>query len=247
MNYRSFIFFLVSLISFSQEKISFYFEVNKYELLGVEKDKLSLFIHENKNKKLYFYSLKAMTDERGSKGYNDELAIKRGEYILNILSGNLKMNGDIFYEPVGEVKGNFKESRRVDLLYTIEVPIADKFINSKRGDTIRFETLNFIPDSEKVLEYSKPILNDVFIFLKDNLKYKVKILGHICCDEKHLDKVLAYKRCKFIYDFLVNKGISNKRLSFESFNATLPIFPMPENNEYERIMNRRVEVVILEK
>ena len=42
-------------------------------------------------------------------------------------------------------------------------------------------------------------------------------------------------------------GISPDRMTYVGFDATQPLFPIPEKNEEERKANRRVEIMILEK
>lgn len=80
-------------------------------------------------------------------------------------------------------------------------------------------------------------------------KLKIDIQGHICCQSlREADKIvdIAKVRALAVYVFLINNGIKEDRLSYQSFKSTKPIYPIPEKNEEQRIANRRVEIMILE-
>ena len=83
--------------------------------------------------------------------------------------------------------------------------------------------------------------------LKDNPKLKIEIHGHICCTPGKDKEEIALKRCVGTIEYLVVNGIDKSRLSYKSFDAEQPIFPIPEKNEEERKANRRIEILIVDK
>jgi outer membrane protein OmpA-like peptidoglycan-associated protein len=86
---------------------------------------------------------------------------------------------------------------------------------------------------------------ELLTMLRENPKLKIQIQGHVCCEVEN-KKRLSRKRALAVYDFLVGKGISKKRLSYTSFGSTRPLHPLPEKTEEERTANRRVEIEIIE-
>lgn len=245
-----FLILVFSFNSFSQEKVSFYFDSNKSDFNKIQQNEFNQFLNKIKGQKIFFYSLTGMTDVKGENKYNDSLALARILYVHKKLRDSINIKNKIEYEILGEVEGNFKKSRRVELAYKLELPVNKQFNEAKIGDTIRFETLNFIPGKPDLLQYSKPLMNEIADYLVKNKSYKIKLLGHICCEldsGNYIDNNLSYRRCMTVYKFLIDKGVNAYRMKYEAFEGSRPIFKMPEKNEFERIMNRRVEIVIVSK
>ena len=99
-------------------------------------------------------------------------------------------------------------------------------------------------------------LNELLETMQKHNTLKIKIHGHICCVKKRWifkrDYItpdgtrLSVGRAKAVYDYLVENGIDPTRLSYRGFGSSRKIYPL-EQNEYEKSMNRRVEILILEK
>ena len=72
------------------------------------------------------------------------------------------------------------------------------------------------------------------------------IQGHVCCTEGELDAVdrktnkknLSIARAKFVYDFLLEKGVSKERMSYEGLAHKFPLGGSEDKD-------RRVEILIL--
>jgi outer membrane protein OmpA-like peptidoglycan-associated protein len=112
------------------------------------------------------------------------------------------------------------------------------------------EEILFHPDSDEFLTEAYPVLAE---FLKAMQKYstlKIEIQGHICCSIEDSDeftgKPLSISRAEAVYNYLVEKGINSTRMTYKGFGSTRKRFPL-EQNEHEMSMNRRVEILILEK
>ncbi len=116
---------------------------------------------------------------------------------------------------------------------------------SKTGEKLRLENLNFVINTFAVANESRAKLFELFFVMKNNPKIKIEIQGHLCC-AKNDKQDLSTQRAKAIYNFLVYKDISKSRLSYKGFGVSEPIFAIPEQSEIEARANRRVEILVIE-
>jgi outer membrane protein OmpA-like peptidoglycan-associated protein len=89
-------------------------------------------------------------------------------------------------------------------------------------------------------------VEELLLVMMNNENLKIEIHGHICCFTVDTEN-LSFKRAQAVYDYLVKNGIAIDRLSFKGFGSTMPIYPLPEKSEEERVANRRVEIFVREK
>lgn len=125
--------------------------------------------------------------------------------------------------------------------------LLDQLENAKVGDLIQLQNLNFYFNSERIMTESEPILTNLLNALKMNPQLKINIHGHICCNVDPNDVKLSYRRSKFIFDYLIRNGIATARLGHRGFGSSKPLYRLPERNEAERVANRRVEILIMQK
>jgi outer membrane protein OmpA-like peptidoglycan-associated protein len=125
--------------------------------------------------------------------------------------------------------------------------LATKFEKAKKGDLIKINNINFLFNSERIEEQSRPILEELLKILYDNPKLRIAIHGHICCNPNGMDTKLSYRRALVIFKYLTINDIEVNRLSYKGFGSNDPIYKLPERNEAERKANRRVEILIVEK
>lgn len=192
--------------------------------------------------------------------YNNDLSLRRANAILKRLQ-----NGKINLENV-EIIGfgeNFEQSklqvenRKVIVFYEpikktvrVEPPtdskLSKQITQSKIGEKLKLENLNFYNHSDIVRVESRPILEDLLQIMKANETLKIEIHGHICCmiDDTHQ---IALLRAKMVYNFLIQNGINKNRLHFKSFGSAKPIYPLPEKSDAEEDANRRVEIMVISK
>jgi outer membrane protein OmpA-like peptidoglycan-associated protein len=174
-----------------------------------------------------------------------------------------------------QCKNSTKEDssfRRVDIIYTInktnpvsnpiqqpkakekEISLVEQVKEAKSGDQLIVKDIHFYPGSHFPLPQSEPELQELLHILQTQPKLKIEIQGHICCqygDTDGFDKDtrtnnLSINRAKEIYQYLINNGISAERLSYKGFGSSKKIYQY-ERNEMQRIANRRVEILILDK
>jgi outer membrane protein OmpA-like peptidoglycan-associated protein len=125
--------------------------------------------------------------------------------------------------------------------------LASKFDKAKVGDLVRISNINFYFNSEKVIEQSFPLLDELFDIMLNNPTLTIEIHGHICCNPNPNDTKLSYRRALVILKYLTKKGIAVNRLAFKGYGSNDPIYKVPERNEKERAANRRVEILIVAK
>lgn len=260
--YATLLLLLFANLLSAQEKLELFFEFDRDVPNEKSIEKLNNWLKANDSievTKIEGYCDFVDTDE-----YNKELSLRRTNSVLKILqSQHLNMNNP---EIIGFGE-NFKQSevqaenRKVIVYYTKivvqkeetieELPIVEsklqkQITQSKVGEKLKLENLNFYNHSDIVRVESRPILEDLLQIMKTNETLKIEIHGHICCmiDDTHQ---IALLRAKMVYNFLIKNGINKNRLAFKSFGSAKPIYPLPEKSEAERDANRRVEIMVISK
>jgi len=125
--------------------------------------------------------------------------------------------------------------------------LALKFDKAKKGAIVRINNISFHFNSEKVMEQSLPLLEELLQIMLDNPKLKIEIHGHICCNPNPNDTKLSYRRALIILKYLTKNGIPVYRVNYKGYGSNDPIYRLPERNEKERAANRRVEILIINK
>lgn len=250
------LFSIFFLNSFSQKKITLYFETNSSELSKNEFKKFSDF---TKTRDLKIQKVIGYCDLRSSTEYSDTLALKRANYISSLIKlmtfnavFELEFKGENFQqdkvsELTRKVEIYFKIEKSTSVKITKDNELAEVVKKSKVGDKLVLKNLSFYDRTDILYPESYKIREELLQVLKDNPKLKIEIQGHICCSSGKDEEEIALKRCIGTVEYLVINGIDKSRLSYKSFDAKQPIYPIPEKNEEERKANRRVEILILDK
>jgi outer membrane protein OmpA-like peptidoglycan-associated protein len=105
-------------------------------------------------------------------------------------------------------------------------------------------SINFETNKYDLKAASLPYLDEIVSLLQSDSKMKMKINGHtdnVGSVDKNL--ILSQNRAKAVYDYLISKGISTDRVSYEGFGSSKPI----DTNESDsgKFNNRRVEFEIV--
>ena len=252
-------FIFISLIcsnAFSQKKMTLFFDTNSSKLSKKELEKFNDFV---KTKDLKILKVIGFCDLRSSNQYNDSLALARANFVASLLRlttfnsvFEVKSKGENF----NQLK-NLDLNRKVEIYFKIEKAASIKINNdkelseviakSKIGDKLVLKNLNFYDRTDILYPESFKTREELLKVLKDNPKLKIQIQGHICCFSGKDEEEIALKRCVGTVEYLVINGIDKSRLSYKSFDATQPIYKIPEKNEEERKANRRVEILIVDK
>jgi outer membrane protein OmpA-like peptidoglycan-associated protein len=234
----------------AQDKLDIYFDFNKANPNSNSIQVLNDWIKKNPSAEVY--KMEGFCDTVDSKSYNLKLADRRIHTIETILKLNkIKVVEKLERTPFGEdfdFSLNQSENRKVAIFYQnpIRNSFSEKVKNAKVGELLKMKGLNFYNMSDVVLPDSKPVLDELLQIMKDNPTLIIEIQGHICCKEVEVEDI-SIKRAKTVYNYLLSNGISESRISYKGFASTRPIYSLPEKNEEERVANRRVEILILEK
>ncbi len=207
------------------------------DYLGTEESNITL--SENRAKNVQDYLIAS-----GIKAGDRQVVMGKGEISRDVLNGN----------------AGYREDRRVDIIPG-GIPaqaIATSGIDLskiKKNETIRLDNLYFKPASHIPVDASYPELKKLYALLKENPRLKISIEGHICCvthgttdgyDTDADDFNLSVNRAKYVYDYMVKKGIAAERLSYKGFGKLKPLV-IPENTPEDENKNRRVEIRIMDK
>lgn len=141
----------------------------------------------------------------------------------------------------------------IDSIFT-DRKISEQLKILEKGSKFIIDDLNFFGNQHFLIPSSEPRLKDLFIALRNNPTVHIEIQGHVCCldeDEDGYDNYsgrndLSVERARYIYYYLLDKGINQKRLSFSGFGASNKLYPK-EENDFQRQRNRRVEFLITKK
>jgi outer membrane protein OmpA-like peptidoglycan-associated protein len=250
------LFSVFFLNSFSQKKLSLFFDTNSSELTKKELDKFNAFI---KTKDLKVIKVIGFCDLRSSSKYNDSLALERAKFVASLIRLStfntvfeVKSKGENFNQLKNldlnrKVEIHFKIEKTPSIKITNDKEMATVILNSKIGDKLVLKNLNFYDRTDVLYPESFKTREELLKVLKENQKLKIQIQGHICCSPGKDEEEIALKRCVGTVEYLVINGIDKARLSYKSFDATQPIYSIPEKNEEERKANRRVEILIIDK
>jgi len=262
----------LSLTAFSQS-FTVHFDFNKHNLTKAATASLDSFVRAAKaTGNMLHIQLNGHCDAIGNDAYNDKLSRQRVEAVKNYLLKN-KIEDNSFSVAEGHGKreplndnATAEErllNRRVEIIVEeeemkveVEENKLDKQIeNTTANNTVVLKNLNFVGARHQLLPGSLPILEELLAVMKKNKTLKIEIQGHICClpgnvdgfDEQTGTNNLSELRAKAVWEYLIQNGIEETRVSYKGLGHSQPIFPYPERSESEKISNRRVEVKIISK
>jgi len=113
------------------------------------------------------------------------------------------------------------------------------------GQTLQLNKLYFLADSTSITNESYEVLYEIYEFMKENDKVVIEIGGHTnnIPEDEYCNR-LSTARAKAVAEFLYDKGITQKRISYKGYGKRKPI---ASNDSYSgRKKNQRVELKILQ-
>ena len=133
--------------------------------------------------------------------------------------------------------------------YTVSSDLDIKVSKLKKNENLKLHNLNFYGDSYEYLPTAIPSLNRLLSLMQNNSTLKILIEGHTngCPGGIEYSQMLSENRAKTIKDFLIKNGVKKQRLVSKGFNCSKMLYPnMETNSELEKMMNRRVEILVLD-
>lgn len=242
----------------TQQSVEVFFDFDKYFLTNEAVETIEKTLQENPN--IVVLKIFGYCDWEGSNSYNDTLSLKRVREVYHFLRNKgIKIKDNYESKGFGEDFDQSAEqaaNRKVTIIYEEIRPetkpdyrkaLTELVRNSKVGDKIKLQNINFRNNSAVLVPKSKPVLYDLLCVMEENPTLKIEIQGHICCQLEKDQYDVSTARARAVYMFLLRNKIDRKRLSYKGYGISRPIHPIPEKTEEEADENRRVEIMIVEK
>lgn len=113
----------------------------------------------------------------------------------------------------------------------------------KKGQIINLEKLYFQSDTSSINDESYVVLEELYNFLSKHNRITIEVGGHtnstpprVYCDK------LSTERAKVIAEYLINRGVSEKRITYKGYGKRKPI--TTNRTKKGRKRNQRVEIKI---
>ena len=103
--------------------------------------------------------------------------------------------------------------------------------NLEVGDKITLDNILFKTGYSYIIEESVPVLESIADALREREDIYFTIQGHVCCTKNARDAVdrktgkrnLSLARAKYIYDYLIEKGVKRTRMRYVGLKNKLPL------------------------
>ncbi|MDO9000684.1 MAG: OmpA family protein [Bacteroidota bacterium] len=181
-------------------------------------------------------TIKKLNSDKNGK-YNFDVALRRNfKYSLNFY------NDSTFFDSKEITTKTNKDTLKniITLLPTL-----------KKGNKYTIQNINFYPGHANVLPSAFPSLKNLVRLMRKNEGLKLLIVGHVngCEGEpKSVKDQLSKSRAITVKKFLVTNSIANGRITTDGKGCDEMLFPLNnETPEWQQVLNRRVEIFIVEK
>ena len=245
-----------------------YFETGQYEVPEIETNRLVLFIQSLKDIEIERIAIYGFCDDRGSDSYNLILSQDRANAIKKIFSGfgvddnlisNVDGKGEVLLRVISSDNLNIIRglNRKVEINVVYKITETKgvvkeekeyRFLNDKLkvGDKITLDNILFKTGYSYIVEESVPVLEMMADALRERDDIYFTIEGHVCCTKNARDAVdrktgkrnLSLARAKYIYDYLVQKGVKRTRMRYVGLKNK---YPLGKAMKYDK----RVEIKII--
>lgn len=149
---------------------------------------------------------------------------------------NVSKDGYLFYSDAIFIKENYDRLKP----FIKDIPL----LPIQMGSSIVLKNIFFELDKSNLKSESFSELNKLYEFLNKNENINIEIGGHTDNQgSKEYNKMLSEDRAKAVYDYLAEKGIDSKRLTYKGYSFDKPLDS--NDNEEGRANNRRTEFIIL--
>lgn len=160
-------------------------------------------------------------------------------------SFEIKLSGVDEYSVKVEAPGYIGEFERLDLRTQVlkDLEMNFRLLPIEVGATVNLKSVLFERSKPVLLTSSYDELDLVADFMKENPKVEILLSGHTDNQGRHdLNMKLSRERVNVVKNYLVAKGINEKRITSKGFGGAKPI--ADNDAEETRALNRRVEFTI---
>jgi len=232
---------------------SVYFNTAVYQPDAVAMKTIDAVVAQCKSGKAGIISISGYCDSVGTTERNQLLSERRANSVKAVFANHgvdLKTAVVAGKNETTEFGGaDFYRNRRVDIVTKAMAPKSDlpldkKIEEASVGDLIKLENMTFYNNVSVPVPESIPVMEELYRIMSSEPTMVIAIEGHICCVDDDISN-LSGERAKVVYDFLLDKGIDESRMSWKGFGHTRPL-----NNEAtaeEKQLNRRVEIRVVKK
>lgn len=212
------------------------FDFGKADVLN--KDAVELSIKSYELDSSYKIVINGYTDSVGTISYNQVLAQKRIDNVLNLMKEFEKLSYLISTNNCNESRSDMHTIidslyRRVDILiyrYQLNVPLNKNYsLHIQFGGSSAY----LLPESRAIVEEIAEVL------LRDK-SLNIELQGHISGNDP--DYELSLNRALSVKDYLVELGVEDYRIICKGMSNEHKLYS--EYNEQNRRLNRRVEIIL---
>jgi outer membrane protein OmpA-like peptidoglycan-associated protein len=181
------------------------------------------------------------------------MKVENGKFSdLENLGNDINSEADEGYIIYQQVKKTFLFCRRVENrsfdIYSASIPKKPNVIEMTLAENkkISIDTIYFERASSKLKNESTVSLDTIVDYLHENPKTRMKIIGHTDLIGNLEDNMLlSRERATSVKEYLIRKGIDEKRLETGGKGPTEPMIAKTDEESSKK--NRRTEFVLLEK
>lgn len=178
---------------------------------------------------------KIMSDKKGN--YDFEVALRKNfKYSLNFY------NDSTFFD-----SKELSTKTNKDSLKNITTVLP----TLKKGNKYIIQNINFYPGQATVLPSALPSLKNLTQLMRKNKALEILIVGHVngCVTESPIGiEQLSRNRATTVKKFLETNSISGSRVTTDGKGCSEMLFPVTANTpEWQQVLNRRVEIFVVEK
>mgnify|MGYP004469257217 FL=1 len=243
-----------------------YFDTGQYNVPDIETNRLVLFIQSLKDIQIERISIYGFTDDRGTDNYNLALSQNRANAIKKIFSrfgvddnliSNVDGKGEVLLRVVSSDNLNIIRGLNRKVEINIEYPKNEgvkeeenkttNFLSGDLsvGDKITLDNILFKTGYSSLENESIEVLEGVASDLLKRKDIYFTIQGHVCCTKNSRDAIdkrtgkrnLSMARAKYIYNYLIKKGVKRNRMRYVGLRNK---YPLGGATKYDR----RVEIKI---
>jgi len=263
----------ISLCEAQEVEFDIYFDLGKFTLSSKNTNILNKELSALDSTVKYNFIIKGYTDFVDTENFNLELSKNRATSVSTFLKKHYQsLIHSIEKEAKGELPTATEEqNERVGVQKHRKVSISISKNESKPmvvsqkeniyvvpvkklkvGKSYTFGKINFKVGRVTLIKSSKKELEKLVRFLKKNRNIHIEVQGHVCCGGNDVSdalnsatgtQTLSVDRARFIYKYLISRGISADRLTYKGYAFTSPL-RFPERGKRDRGANRRVEIKI---